>query len=682
MEKYRYSPLSNDDSIRLAIIQPGKFHDDIILGLVESAFTTKTPPRYEALSYAWGSAEDLRPVQVFGLCDCPISAQTYPESPSQQYPSLDRECYRELSLSHSSVLGHHEGYKQRCKVIFVTQNLDIALRHLRHSKTPRVIWIDALCIDQDNDVEKGSQVARMGEIFRLADRVIAWLGPEENDSDRAMELMGYFGSMVDMDWTYYEMKPSANCDDHQLANVYAPLPLQNGDLNLICHLLSRPWYGRLWVRQEIYLANSQAVVMCGHKTVRWETFRSAMAFLYRKPLPGRGLGVPLVEVCHALRGFIHQRKKISLLSLRVSFDATECRDPRDRIYGVLSLLKEKDDLLCGQADYTIPWCELYQNVIMRFVRRTATHCHLQLCELREDRSCPSWVPDWSTASKYTRSSLLNGPAFASAQIASRHDLSEPGVMKVMGVSKATINDAEQLSSLWGLSDKELFRVLRDLVRRNNHNMAMLERYARTFIWDEHKESRIPNREIRPSLDDARRIVLDIVAEKEYGPEDSSPETPLGKFCETARLRMSRRKFMWGTDGYIGIGPSQATVGDEVCVILGCDAPMLLRPCGDGKFLVVGECFVQGLCQGEAILGPLPHNIRMVRTRLGGDGGLALAIRDMSTGRVSFEDPRLESLPVDLEDFRESLLESPHTLLEVDPTILRERGVDLKYFPLI
>jgi hypothetical protein len=74
-------------------------------------------------------------------------------------------------------------------MIATTRNLDNALRHLRHSNKSRLIWIDALCINQNNISEKSIQVSNMGNVYRLAKTTISWLGPEENQSSKAINLL-------------------------------------------------------------------------------------------------------------------------------------------------------------------------------------------------------------------------------------------------------------------------------------------------------------------------------------------------------------------------------------------------------------------------------------------------------------------------------------------------------------
>jgi hypothetical protein len=105
-------------------------------------------PNYAALSYTW---EDPRDTQM-------------------------------IMVGHSSVP--------------VTRNLYSALEHLRYDKTVRVIWIDALCINQSDDEEKSWQVQLMREIYQRATYVCIWLGPADNTSDEIMDFLQVFGTQA------------------------------------------------------------------------------------------------------------------------------------------------------------------------------------------------------------------------------------------------------------------------------------------------------------------------------------------------------------------------------------------------------------------------------------------------------------------------------------------------------
>jgi hypothetical protein len=113
----------------------------------------------------------------------------------------------------------------------VTKNLYLALLCLRDRFIDRILWVDALCIHQKDNKEKGQQIRLMAEIYSKASRVIIWLGEEEKDSNLALEQI------------------------HLAADDTSTKPLLNKlNKQAIRTLLQRPWFNRIWVR--VYTFNS------------------------------------------------------------------------------------------------------------------------------------------------------------------------------------------------------------------------------------------------------------------------------------------------------------------------------------------------------------------------------------------------------------------------------------------
>ncbi len=131
-----YQPLAIDN-IRLLRILPRRDEQPTIACHVFDVplVGSETTYLYEALSYVWGSEEKPRSISIDG-CDFAVG-----------------------------------------------ENLYAALCSLQHAHLERIIWIDAVCINQDNLVEKGQQVQRMNEIYARARGVIVWLGEPTATSD-------------------------------------------------------------------------------------------------------------------------------------------------------------------------------------------------------------------------------------------------------------------------------------------------------------------------------------------------------------------------------------------------------------------------------------------------------------------------------------------------------------------
>ncbi|KAL1857040.1 hypothetical protein Daus18300_010488 [Diaporthe australafricana] len=230
MARYQYTPLPTTpsrDSIRLAAIRPGICTDDVVVDLLIQSFTAQSPPTYEALSYVWGSTELFEVIYV--------------GKPNEQRPA-DKAA------------------------LPVTRSLKAALQHLRYPDQERIMWIDAICIDQSNNIEKGPQVAMMGKLFECASRVVVWLGSEEDESGKAMERLSFFGSQIDVNWGgIHLITPAANVEhvDCSIADPSTDLPMDDDQWLAVISLLHRSWFDRLWVRQEILVAEDKAIVYCG-----------------------------------------------------------------------------------------------------------------------------------------------------------------------------------------------------------------------------------------------------------------------------------------------------------------------------------------------------------------------------------------------------------------------------------
>jgi hypothetical protein len=182
MGKYQYSELKSPTSIRLLRLlpketDPGNLRCELFDFALEDV--SGQAPIYEALSYVWGSKQNLKSI------------------------ILDNQSFD------------------------ITPNLFSALQHLRDDKFPRVIWVDAVCINQ-NDTEKESQIALMAEIYAKASRVVIWLGDSDGNDD-----------------PFAAIRLAAQCSTgHSAAGAFnAEVCRQN-----IPQLLERPWFQRIWVR--------------------------------------------------------------------------------------------------------------------------------------------------------------------------------------------------------------------------------------------------------------------------------------------------------------------------------------------------------------------------------------------------------------------------------------------------
>ena len=193
---YEYTTIDKEASeIRLMTILPDVFGSEVRITIQNHVFTESQIPVYEALSYAWGSNE-------------------------------------------KSVMIHIEETGGD-RMLAVTSNLAEALQYLRYEDRPRVLWIDAICVDQQNVPERGHQVSRMADIYRSANPVLIWLGPVFASSDVAMRALSALGSTVRVDWGTKELTPLSGDSYHVWKAMPHPFSRHGSVLRSIEVLLDR-----------------------------------------------------------------------------------------------------------------------------------------------------------------------------------------------------------------------------------------------------------------------------------------------------------------------------------------------------------------------------------------------------------------------------------------------------------
>ena len=224
MQAYSYRKLPQKPNvIRLLRLLPSKVSSEHIqCELFEYTIqTSSTSHMYEALSYCWGGEEKPRSILIIG--------------------GQDGKNSQELA---------------------VTENLYMALLHLRDYTLPRVLWVDAVCIDQAIEGEKVSQIKLVPAIYAKASRVIVWLGTARDDSDKAFDLIITAANASIMlsstqpaqDDRDNESVTSSNtqltqddCDNESITSSNTQ-PLEKE----IQQLLDRPWFSRVWVSNPVY----------------------------------------------------------------------------------------------------------------------------------------------------------------------------------------------------------------------------------------------------------------------------------------------------------------------------------------------------------------------------------------------------------------------------------------------
>ncbi|KAK2601524.1 hypothetical protein QQS21_004909 [Conoideocrella luteorostrata] len=648
MDRYQYRPLASQSrEIRLITLGPGGLPDDLHIELRHETLSTNKPPPYDSLSYAWGTEKEL------------VQIQNGPSS---------------------------------TKSLVIPQNLATALKYVRYEDRPRVLWIDAICIDQSNTQERSQQVAIMGDIYGMARQVVVWIGTESDDSTFALELLEHIGSKVEVDWSTITMRPAAtDASEPEWADKNQRLPYQERDLVALNSLFHRTWFERLWTRQEVRLANTDAIVMCGTKMMSWKALRNSIFAIRLKPgkvFPSEKTTEQFYDRIELIYAIIDERPR-PLQSMLARARIAECSDPRDRVYALLNMLHPNEKALGIVPDHSKTTEELYQHVVLRHIEQYKSLHILSACQLGS-RNMPSWVPDWSTRS------VLDPFWYCGEgdKLLDRSDASYlgAGVLQASGLSVATINEVRDLNFPQQLLHvaEHIIKLLPDNIidgkYRHENGERLLEAYCRIFCCNEFGEKWSPTRSYTPDTQKSMEFFASMINMDKATMETTVELDAAGIYLSYVYGNCRGRCLFSTKEGYVGLAPKSAKPGDEVCFLFGRDSPMVLRLVKEKsglKHQVVGECYAHGLMAGEAVLGDLPNDMVQVFQKDEASRQNAPAYLNRQTGLIQREDPRLESFPTYLADSSyveelsvEELLEKLRLNVPGKPTI------DVKKFYLI
>ncbi|KAL6918530.1 hypothetical protein FSST1_010025 [Fusarium sambucinum] len=164
----------------------------------------------------------------------------------------------------------------------VTPNLYHALRELKKSQRVQQgfkLWIDAICIDQTNAVERGQQVARMRDIYQSAWQVLIWLGPSDTSTQLAFSALHWLSreskQPKPMD-KFYRESPSVDLRPAFIMWPTYTSPMKKDVYKALYYFFTRPYWRRMWVVQEVAMGNPNSPVLCGDQRISWQDIYQAV----------------------------------------------------------------------------------------------------------------------------------------------------------------------------------------------------------------------------------------------------------------------------------------------------------------------------------------------------------------------------------------------------------------------
>ncbi|TVY15876.1 Heterokaryon incompatibility protein 6, OR allele [Lachnellula arida] len=583
-----------------------------------------------------------------------------PEELNPSYPSIANNLIC-CTISHASLdnappftaLSYSWGDQtQRCEILLngapisITKNLESALRHLRLQDKPLTLWIDALCIDQSDDVEKGEQIEQMGQIYSEALSVITWLGPAADNSDVAMQWIQRYArhrrllEKADLCGTEsVEGKIQTFIEDLKIQLS------QDSAEQLMCvaaveQLLKRPYWSRVWVVQEL-VSTSNTLFVCGTEEVTEDALHHSLRLLrnFRRyhtlkvsqdtsASQSQRASIISIDTQHpiTLLKFRRATGPFPLIYLMRSLRKFGATDPRDKVFALLGIAGDAEALGL-HPDYRKSCEEVYTELALTLIRN-GYHDPLSLSDSsRHITGLPSWAPDWSTKScrhplqerslnRSTRPlTTILQPNFSASGIKATLEVPRRDtIIRSMPLllHGAVLGTVGQLGMVW---EGDVGAWLQDL-RRLSHLAADttgLSEGRQKIAW----RTAVADQEIRqgntkPKLSEEKiSSVHETLKDKDLSltQVQTMTDAGLGDYYEQLQVVAQGRRPLLASSGHLGIGPNETQPGDVHVIFLIAQVPYILRRHSEDNTLrLVGEAYVHGLMNGEAMKGSLATEI--------------------------------------------------------------------------
>jgi hypothetical protein len=458
--------------------------------------------------------------------------------------------------------------------------LEAALQELRRRRI-LVVWVDALCINQANGYEKVYQLRQMGTIFSKATKVVAWLGPEANSSSSAMTALAAM----------------------QTGGRYSLA---------ITSLLGRPYWGRVWIVQELAKA-SDVEIWCGPDMLPWVIFIPGVETWWSSRAVSVGdFGHPIMTLKFfrlAERNAKRGAARMLLSTAMVRTLHTRATLNRDKIYALLGVTRDGTETV-QTPNYVQDDATVFGHVFRHMIVEQGQLNLVFLAGIgRTQRNSPSWLPQWDNVSSLQPPPWLvrcftdvetargvvkhqQGVLAVSGQILGRLQASsgvsrEPtSVAKAADLLRATA--WQLLKCRWTDHFLESVPSVHDLAAAwrspplaSSNQFPMLRRW-----YEKYADVSFAGVTLRTSVAALSRSPQTLRALQ-------SPASDWLQHLETAASTMSSHKMDLRMMNHLGLSqmvmvPQTAEANHYVAKLKGCSLPVVLANAGNSRYGIVGE----------------------------------------------------------------------------------------------
>ncbi|KAL8387242.1 hypothetical protein RB595_010052 [Gaeumannomyces hyphopodioides] len=620
---FQYTALSKDVAhIRLVTLNPGSWADEIRCTIDVVRFDGNTA--YEALSYVWGDPGIRKPIRLNG---------------------------------------HH---------FDVTENLWLAMRRLRDPSTPLVVWIDAICINQRDGDEKSQQVAMMGDIYKGCKNCTIWLGESPETAETGLQTKsttaaraGELLRVLATDKHLPEL-PCFTAVEGERTDISEQY---EAHFEALAKLLELPWWRRIWVVQELVLPASVRFRYASEE-LPYQTLRGVVEMLKThaatccKPhrMTLRALAFdPLLTLQEQVDPMISTRetwksdKPLTLFQLRRQFYASQATEKRDLFYGLLGLAKEWCSYKPLEPNYGVSLraavteavfkCASEQGGVEFLLGERLFRASSGSQQTTPAADLPTWVPDACFCSVppqwvMVEQRRLTMYSFFAASRPRSHGAFELklGKNEILLAQSLAVDKIARVGVVCDALENwtkapDVFRQwmemteleLRGWPEQPPTEGSLLDVFWRTMINNSVEADDTSSLSYRkPTAEDycdLRRLWLFLLEMSPFlhmmgiSLDLESHSALLSKAPKTVYhilVCLWHRRLFVTENGMIGLAPEDASVGDEVHIVLGSPAPFILRrieepagvPMGGGadsvfSYTVVGNGYVHDIMNGEA-----------------------------------------------------------------------------------
>jgi hypothetical protein len=495
----------------------------------------------------------------------------------------------------------------------VTKNLEAALIQFRQCDQTRILWIDALAINQSDVAERSVQVAKMPVIYSMASTVCIWLGTGDE--------------LVTIAFSILQELNSDGCP-----KILDDLPNMTPDSRLhtiraFAHICSLSYWRRVWVVQEVMYAQRALVVYGDHSLLYskflefWDMVFDCAIGLGRTDERNEQHDLQLIFTTNTMKsggpkslpdlGSARHGVWLDLDQWMAMVPLKEATDPRDMIFGFYGCL-DLDSRRLIQVDYSRDPIEVLIKMSHDLLKHSnSLDIFMQDSTLVQDSSpspFPSWFPPLWLGKNKAR--MMTTPAFkhyhSSKDIPPIYDFLDQGkTLHTKGRVVATIGAIA--SSMHGTQHDGVYPKFEEDESPFDTVMSHFLRVWQTFnVPLNHWRMRDFLCAFHPSVlskgEDEELTLAGLwgwLQDQNIGLDKGSELWLLNSMAHG-----NRRMFSCTFDGaesflVYGLGPINLEVGDKVCVLLGCSFPVVLRPV-EGYYTFLGNAFVPILRDGVAV----------------------------------------------------------------------------------